>query len=107
MEKSIVPPSVQGISSTVTLTLEQLPQNKVDAFVSDYNRSDKIISLGYIFLLFLGAHYAYVGKWGMFALFLLTGGGCGIWWFIDLFRIPQIVSDYNNELAHNILRTLK
>ena len=107
MENSIVPPSIQSISSTVRLTLEQMPQNKVDAFITDYKRIEKSIAIGYILLIFLGAHYAYVGKWGMQILFWLTGGGCGIWGIIELFRMSTIISTYNNETAHNILRALK
>jgi len=107
MENSIVPPSIQSISSTVRLTLEQMPQNKVDAFISDYKRTEKSTAIGYLLLIFLGAHYAYVGKWGMLVLFWITGGGCGIWWIVELFRMPSIISNYNNETAHNLLRTLK
>lgn len=107
MEKSIVPPSVSNISSTVTLLLQQMPQDKVDAFITDYEKSEKNIIIAYIFMLFLFAHYAYTGKWGLFIVYILTSGGCGLWLLIDLFRLPKIISDYNNELAHNILRTLK
>lgn len=45
-------------------------------------------STALILCLFLcGFHYIYVGKTGMAILFWLTGGGCGIWWIIDLIAI--------------------
>ena len=35
----------------------------------------------------LGAHRFYVGKPGTAILFILTGGGLGIWYLIDLITI--------------------
>jgi TM2 domain-containing membrane protein YozV len=40
-----------------------------------------------IFLGEFGGHRFYVGKIGTAILMLLTGGGCGIWWIIDIVMI--------------------
>ena len=39
------------------------------------------------FLGYLGIHRFYVGKIGTGILMLITGGGLGIWWLIDLIMI--------------------
>ena len=40
-----------------------------------------------IFLGGLGAHRFYTGHIGIGIAQLLTAGGCGIWWLVDLFMI--------------------
>ena len=37
----------------------------------------------------LGVHRFYVGKFGTGVLMLLTGGGAGIWWIVDLALIAS------------------
>ena len=41
----------------------------------------------FFFLAWLGVHRFYVGKIGTGILFILTFGGLGIWWIIDLIFI--------------------
>lgn len=62
-----------------------------------YELQSNIKSSGtaYLFFLFLGAHYAYMGKWGLQLLYWFTLGGFFIWMFIDLFRIGGMVSSHN------------
>ena len=62
-----------------------LPKNKP---ATDPNEKDKWIS--FLLCWFLGgwgAHKFYEGKIGMGILYLLTGGLCGIGWFIDIIVI--------------------
>jgi hypothetical protein len=107
MDKKLIPPSIANISAGVRTHLEDLPQNKIDAFAAEYERLAKKSSIAYLLIFLFGAHYAYVGKWGLFFLFMFTTGGCGIWFVIDLFRMPSIISDYNTELAYKIIRDIK
>ncbi|MGE8057337.1 TM2 domain-containing protein [Bacillus mycoides] len=60
-------------------------------------KSKGIAYLLHIFLGFLGAGRFYVGDIGMGILNLLTFGGFGFFWFIDLFLLSGRV-DYKNAL---------
>lgn len=60
-------------------------------------KSKGIAYLLHIFLGFLGAGRFYVGDIGMGILNLLTFGGFGFLWFIDLFLLSGRV-DYKNAL---------
>jgi TM2 domain-containing membrane protein YozV len=54
------------------------------------------------FLGFIGAHRFYVGKMGTAVLMLLTAGGLGIWWLVDLiFVICGIFSDKEGKKVLN------
>ena len=68
--------------------------------MSRYRLESKIRSIGIAYLLFFfaGAHYAYFNKWGTQILFWITFGGLGIWWLIDIFRIPEMVHRYNDPI---------
>ncbi len=57
----------------------------------------KDLVTAYLLWAFLGAHYAYVGKWGVQILFWLTLGGLLIWWAIDVFRVPSMVRKANER----------
>ncbi|EWT03324.1 hypothetical protein N865_19090 [Intrasporangium oryzae NRRL B-24470] len=50
--------------------------------MSPYSRLAAALLCG--FLGVLGVHRFYVGKIGTGIVFILTGGGLGIWWIVDL-----------------------
>ncbi len=51
-----------------------------------------------IFVGALGVHRFYVGKIGTGLLMLFTGGGCGIWWLIDIILIANGSFKDSNEM---------
>lgn len=56
------------------------------------NTSSKSKTTALMLCLFLGefgAHYFYVGRFGMGLLYLLTLGLFGIGWIVDIFRIAN------------------
>ena len=56
------------------------------------------VGIAYILFFFVGGHYAYTNRWGTQIAFWLTFGGLGIWWLIDLFRIPNLIHDFNDPI---------
>tara|TARA_R110000787_G_C13180824_1_gene421844 strand:+ start:42 stop:320 length:279 start_codon:yes stop_codon:yes gene_type:complete len=64
----------------------------------------EIKSKGTAFLMywFLGAHYAYLGKWGVQLAYWFTLGGLGVWLMVDLFRVGGLVKRYNNLIYEEL-----
>jgi TM2 domain-containing membrane protein YozV len=60
------------------------------------------VGLAYLLLFIAGAHYAYLNKWGTQILFWITFGGLGIWWLIDIFRLANMVHDFNDPIFDEI-----
>jgi len=88
--------------------LAKMEAIKQEEFLEEFKRKSKSIGLAYLFLLIIfAAHYAYLNKWGIQILFWITCGGIFIWWFIDVFRIPGLVRNYNKDIATNVMRNLK
>ena len=56
----------------------------------------------WIMYLFLGCHYAYLGKWGVQLAYWFTLGGLGLWMFIDMFRLSGLVKKHNNLIYQQI-----
>ena len=50
----------------------------------------------------LGIDQFYIGRTGMGVLKLITGGGFGIWWLLDLFFIPSVTKGINYEEAMSV-----
>lgn len=55
-----------------------------------------------IFLGPLGIHRFYTGHTGIGIIQLFTGGGCGIWWIIDLIMIAT--GDYRDAQGNPLVR---
>jgi len=103
--QNMIPASIDNsLPSVVRDQLSKLPVAKQQEFIEEFNRKHKSIGCAYCLWVLLGWHYAYLGKWGYQALFILSLGGFFIWWLIDIFRIPSMVRDYNKDIAINIIR---
>ena len=72
--------------------------------MNKYELQSRIKSTGtaILFWFLLGAHFAYLGKWGLQILFWITLGGVGVWAIIELFLIPGRVEKYNAEIFEQL-----
>lgn len=97
-----------SLPSMVRNELAKMSAQKQEEFVEEYERKSKSLAIGYLFLIIIfAAHYAYLDNWGLQILFWVTGGGFLVWWFIDLFRLPGLIKNYNKDIASNTMRNLK
>ncbi|MBC3538703.1 TM2 domain-containing protein [Rufibacter sediminis] len=78
-----------------------------NSFFTQYVQRQKSTGFAYLLWVFFGLHYAYVNRWGIQFLFWITAGGLGLWWFIDLFRMPGIVRKYNHDMALQCLASIR
>jgi hypothetical protein len=94
-----LPPSVQQVVGRMD------PQSR-SVFFQEYKQKRKPLFVGYILWFIFALYYAYYRKIGLQIVFWITGGGLGIWWIIDLFRMPAIAREANEQIARNVLQTL-
>ena len=107
IKSDFLPKSVtDNLPSMVRNELVKLSAQKQEEFVEEYRRKGKSKGTAYL-LWFFGLHYAYLGKWGMFILYLVTFAGLFIWWFVDLFRVGGMIEDHNKDIAMDIFRNMK
>ena len=103
-----IPPSIdRELPPAVRRSLAGSDSGTQEDFLSEYQRTKRAVGVGYLLWLFLGWHYAYVGRWGIQFLYWLTGGGLLVWAFIDLFRMPSIIRTYNQDKAVEAMRNVK
>jgi len=105
---SYVPPNIfDKLPGMVRSSLSQMSPEKQADFFQEYKRRRKSVATGYLAWLFVGWHYLYIGKLGWQIAFWLSFGGLIIWWIIDVFRIPSLIRNYNQDIAIDIVRDVK
>lgn len=104
----LIPRSIyHTLPSMVQSQLVNLPADMQMQFLEEYKRRRKSIFLAYVLWFIFGLHYGYLHKWGVQIIYWLTGGGFLIWAFIDLFRIPGLLRNYNRMIAIETLKDIK
>ncbi len=95
-----------SLPSMVKNELAKLSAQKQEEFVEEYKRKSRSVGKTYLFF-FMGVHYVYLENWGRQIGYWLTAAGLGLWFLIDLFRLPELVKNYNKDVAMDTMRNLK
>ena len=77
------------------------------SFFAEYDQKRKKTSIGYVLWFIFGFHYLYYGKVGLQFAYWFTFGGFLVWTLIDLFRMPSIARQANEQIARLALQTLQ
>lgn len=86
--------------------LEKLPIQGQLTFLDRYSNAKRGVATAYFFH-FFGLAYAYQGKWFKQILSWLTLHGLGIWWLVNWFRLPKVISKENHRKARRIIGKLQ
>lgn len=94
-----------GSIPSVRTRLENTDISESEILALQSQMKDPLLSiLLSIFIGTLGVDRFYIGDVGLGVGKLLTGGGCGIWWLIDIFLIVDATKQKNLELLSYYLR---
>lgn len=74
-------------------------------YVLTANKKDS--GVAYLCWFFFGVHYFYLNKPLTNIIYWLTLGGLGIWAIIDLFRMPSMVREHNEDSVQNAVHEAK
>jgi len=94
---------IKRLPNSVQQAIASMSPQQFALFLSDYRPKRNSTSVAYLVWFFCGLHYAYTRQWLLQVIFWFTGGGFGIWWLIDLFRMPSIVRTANGDIARQVL----
>ena len=108
MPEILIPRSIlDKLPTMVRVEISKMTPEKQELFIEEYRRKAKSVGVAYVLWFVIGLHYIYLGKLGWQLFYWVTLGGFLIWTFIDLFRIPGLVKDHNQDAAIDVLRNLK
>jgi len=82
---------------------QNLTEEQKVAFSAEYSRRKRSLALMMVLAILFPIQLFFLGRVGLAVLFLLTGGGLGIWYVIEWFLTPGRVRDYNTGIANEII----
>lgn len=114
--------SIRGIGGSVVSGKMTLPPNDLPpeafagfealsdsqrvAFVNRYHSARRSMALMMALAILFPIQLLLLGKILLGILFLITGGGFGVWYVVEWFLTPGRVREYNAEVANQILTTM-
>ena len=99
MTNSIYPPLVQS-------TLSKMTEDQKMTFEAEYRRQRKDVAPYILLAIFFPIQLFCLGRLGLGLAFLLSAGGLGFWWFIELFLTSERVKEYNDNIALSIAKDM-
>lgn len=85
---------------------EDLDDANKAAFVTRYDSSKRSMAVMMALAILFPIQLFFLGKVLLGLLFLLTGGGFGVWYVVEWFLTPGRVREYNTKLANDILTSM-
>lgn len=82
---------------------QQLNDDQKLAFNAHYNANKRSMALMVALAILLPIQLLFLGKVLLGILFIITGGGFGVWYVIEWFLTPGRVREYNTGVAHEAL----
>lgn len=82
---------------------QQLNDQQKLAFNAYYNSRKRSMALMVAFSILLPIQLFLLGRVLLGILFLITGGGVGVWYVVEWFLTPGRVRDYNARVANEAL----
>jgi TM2 domain-containing membrane protein YozV len=102
---------ITNLSKIVQQSFELLSREDKIRFETKFDANKKEVWVSFLLFFFLCSHYFYCGKlWTNIILIILIFCGIGFLWVLwDLVRLKakNVVRDYNNELASDIIYTIQ
>ena len=85
---------------------EALSDEQKSGFVNRYNTAKRSMALMMAFAIIFPIQLFFLGKVLLGILFLITGGGFGVWYVVEWFLTPGRVREYNADVAAEILASV-
>lgn len=98
---------VHTLPMAVEPFFKKLTEEQQMLFLSEYRRRSRSMGVMMALAFLFPIQLFFLGKVGLGVLFLLTVGGAGIWWIVELFLTPGRVRAYNDVVALELARYLK